>query len=73
VTLLAAANAAVSISLIFSGGCLCIAKCFGRVLTIVGQQLVSILVDRFGLLRDLGLCLTGVALLLAGVALILML
>jgi bacterial/archaeal transporter family-2 protein len=47
-------------------------------LTIVGQQLVSILVDRFGLLRlpqrpISGLRLTGVALLLGGVSLILML
>jgi bacterial/archaeal transporter family-2 protein len=47
-------------------------------LTIVGQQLVSMLVDRYGLLRlpqrpISGLRLTGVALLLAGVTLILML
>jgi transporter family-2 protein len=47
-------------------------------LTIVGQQLVSMLVDRFGLLRPpqrpiSGLRLTGVALLLGGVSLILML
>jgi transporter family-2 protein len=47
-------------------------------LTIVGQQLVSMLVDRYGLLRlpqrpISGLRLTGVGLLLAGVALILML
>jgi bacterial/archaeal transporter family-2 protein len=47
-------------------------------LTIVGQQLVSILVDRFGLLRlpqrhISGLRLTGVTLLLGGVSLILML
>jgi bacterial/archaeal transporter family-2 protein len=45
-------------------------------LTIVGQQLVSMLVDRYGLLRlpqrpISGLRLTGVGLLLAGVALIL--
>jgi transporter family-2 protein len=47
-------------------------------LTIVGQQLVSVLVDRYGLLRlpqrpISGLRLTGVGLLLAGVTLILML
>lgn len=47
-------------------------------LTIVGQQLVSMLVDRYGLLRlpqrpISGLRLTGVGLLLAGVTLILML
>ena len=47
-------------------------------LTIVGQQLVSMLVDRFGLLRlpqrpISGLRLAGVALLLGGVGLILML
>jgi transporter family-2 protein len=47
-------------------------------LTIVGQQLVSMLVDRFGLLRlpqrpISGLRLTGVTLLLGGVSLILML
>jgi transporter family-2 protein len=46
-------------------------------LTIVGHQLVSMLVDRFGLLRlpqrpISGLRLTGVALLLGGVSLILM-
>ncbi|MGH8771960.1 MAG: DMT family transporter, partial [Burkholderiales bacterium] len=46
-------------------------------LTIVGQQLVSMLVDRYGLLRlpqrpISGLRLTAVVLLLAGVALILM-
>ena len=47
-------------------------------LTIVGQQLVSMLVDRFGLLRlpqrpISGLRLASVALLLSGVGLILML
>ena len=47
-------------------------------LTVVGQQLVSMLVDRYGLLRlpqrpISGLRLTGVGLLLAGVTLILML
>jgi len=47
-------------------------------LTIVGQQLVSMLVDRFGLLRlpqrpISGLRLTGVTLLLGGVSLVLML